>query len=49
MDVNPDGIFTILSVVIGAGVLGGAMFYAMTQRKARDSKAMERAGKQPDA
>jgi hypothetical protein len=49
MDVNPDGILTIFSVVIGAGALGAAMFYAMTQRRRRDNAAMEHAGKQPDA
>lgn len=49
MDINFDGILTVLTVVIGAAALGGGLFYAMTQHKARDKASMERAGKQADS
>jgi uncharacterized protein (DUF983 family) len=48
MEASPDGISTFMMVIVGVVVLGAAMFYAMTQRKRRDNKAMAEHGKQPD-
>lgn len=49
MDISPDGILTLLMVVLGACALGGALFYGMRQHRPRDDRRMEHAGKQPDA